>query len=67
MTYSGTHGERGDEVSEEDHGHSCRYRRRYTYADLEELPDDDRIYDIVGGELLVGVDSTRQASPIRTE
>lgn len=28
-------------------------QRQWTYADLAELPDDDLIYDIVGGELLV--------------
>ncbi|MGI8915914.1 MAG: Uma2 family endonuclease [Chloroflexota bacterium] len=27
--------------------------RRWTYADLEDLPDDDQMYDIVGGELIV--------------
>ncbi len=27
--------------------------RRYTLADLPELPDDDRSYDILGGELVV--------------
>lgn len=28
-------------------------RRMWTYADLEELPDDENIYDIVGGEVVV--------------
>lgn len=28
-------------------------QRRWTYADLEDLPDDDNIYDIVGGEVVV--------------
>jgi len=28
-------------------------QRIWTYADLEELPDDDNIYDIVGGEIVV--------------
>jgi Uma2 family endonuclease len=27
--------------------------RRWSYADLEDLPDDDQMYDIVGGELIV--------------
>ena len=28
-------------------------QRQWTYADLEELPDDENIYDIVGGEVVV--------------
>ena len=26
---------------------------RWTYADLENLPDDDNIYDIIGGQVVV--------------
>ena len=28
-------------------------QRQWTYADLEDLPDDDNIYDIIGGEIVV--------------